>query len=198
MAAISRHGRSVPNHLLCDGREVAKASFPELYGYLGDRDVDRATYAAEVALLRHRVANAEHALDLFLELIDAQPEKAKQHATKIKERRDKDRDRLAQEAATIRAAAIKAANERDRRAHQSAGAAFGHGDTSPGAVISINLGFINLLPVPSLWEIAYLKGRKSVIKDLAPSGDNEKGMILSEYTLRSLQEAGNAIVADLS
>lgn len=28
--------RSVPNYLLCDGREVYKASFPELYGYLGD------------------------------------------------------------------------------------------------------------------------------------------------------------------
>lgn len=28
--------RSVPNHLLCDGREVAKVSFPELYEYLGD------------------------------------------------------------------------------------------------------------------------------------------------------------------
>lgn len=30
--------RSVPNHLLCDGREVSKASFPELYGYLGDAE----------------------------------------------------------------------------------------------------------------------------------------------------------------
>lgn len=28
--------RSVPNHLLCDGREVAKASFPELFAYLAD------------------------------------------------------------------------------------------------------------------------------------------------------------------
>ncbi len=28
--------RSVANHLLCDGREVLKASFPELYGYYGD------------------------------------------------------------------------------------------------------------------------------------------------------------------
>lgn len=28
--------RSVPNHLLCDGREVLKSSFPELYAYLGD------------------------------------------------------------------------------------------------------------------------------------------------------------------
>ncbi len=27
--------RSVPNHLLCDGREVLQSSFPELYGYLG-------------------------------------------------------------------------------------------------------------------------------------------------------------------
>ncbi len=28
--------RSVPNHLLCDGREVAKVSFPELFEFLGD------------------------------------------------------------------------------------------------------------------------------------------------------------------
>lgn len=27
--------RSVPSHLLCDGREVSRASFPELYQYLG-------------------------------------------------------------------------------------------------------------------------------------------------------------------
>lgn len=51
---------------------------------------------------------------------------------------------------------------------------------------------------PDLWNIAYLKGRKMVTKDLAATGDNEKGMILSEYTLESLQEAGNAIVADLT
>ncbi len=28
--------RSVPNHLLCNGREVARSSFPELYDYLMD------------------------------------------------------------------------------------------------------------------------------------------------------------------
>lgn len=28
--------RTVPGHLLCDGREVAKEDFPELYRYLGD------------------------------------------------------------------------------------------------------------------------------------------------------------------
>lgn len=28
--------RSVPNHLLCNGREVPKVSFPELYSYIGD------------------------------------------------------------------------------------------------------------------------------------------------------------------
>lgn len=28
--------RSVPNHLLCNGSEVSKASFPELYEYLAD------------------------------------------------------------------------------------------------------------------------------------------------------------------
>jgi len=51
---------------------------------------------------------------------------------------------------------------------------------------------------PSLWNIAHLKGRKMVSEDLAKTGDNEKGMMLSEYTLESLQEAGNAIIADLS
>ena len=51
---------------------------------------------------------------------------------------------------------------------------------------------------PDLWDVAYLSGRKSVWKDLAPAGDNEKGMILSEYTLIARQEAGNAIVADLT
>jgi hypothetical protein len=28
--------RAVPNHLLCDGREILKTSFPELYSYIGD------------------------------------------------------------------------------------------------------------------------------------------------------------------
>jgi len=51
---------------------------------------------------------------------------------------------------------------------------------------------------PDLWNVAYLRGRKMVTSDLAKTGDNEKGMILSEYTLESLQEAGNAIVADLT
>lgn len=51
---------------------------------------------------------------------------------------------------------------------------------------------------PDLWNIAYLTGRKSMTKDLAPAGDNQKGMILSEYTLEALQEAGNAVIADLS
>lgn len=51
---------------------------------------------------------------------------------------------------------------------------------------------------PDLWNVAYLTGRKLITKDLAPQGDNEKGMILSEYTLEALQEAGNAIVADLT
>jgi len=51
---------------------------------------------------------------------------------------------------------------------------------------------------PALWNVAHLKGRKNVTEDLAKTGDNEKGMILTEFTLESLQEAGNAIIADLS
>lgn len=51
---------------------------------------------------------------------------------------------------------------------------------------------------PKLWEVSHLTGRKLLTKDLASNGDNEKGLILTEYSLRSLQEAGNALVADLT
>jgi len=51
---------------------------------------------------------------------------------------------------------------------------------------------------PSLWAVAHLKGRKMVTEDLAKTGDNEKGMVLTEYTLEARQEAGNAIIADIT
>lgn len=51
---------------------------------------------------------------------------------------------------------------------------------------------------PDLWNISYLRNRKMVTLDLAKTGDSEKGAVLTEYTLESLQEAGNAIIADLT
>lgn len=51
---------------------------------------------------------------------------------------------------------------------------------------------------PDLWDVAYLSGRKEKTIDLAKTGDNDKAMIISEATLASLQEAGNAVVADLT
>ncbi len=51
---------------------------------------------------------------------------------------------------------------------------------------------------PALWGVAHLKGRKMVTLDIAKTGDSEKGVILSEYTLESRQEAGNFVVADLT
>jgi hypothetical protein len=51
---------------------------------------------------------------------------------------------------------------------------------------------------PDMWDVAYLKSRKSVWADLAKTGDSEKGMVLSEYSLISRQEAASAIIADLT
>jgi len=51
---------------------------------------------------------------------------------------------------------------------------------------------------PALWGVAYLTGRKQLTMDIAKTGDSEKGVILSEYTLESRQEAGNAAVFDLT
>ena len=45
--------------------------------------------------------------------------------------------------------------------------------------------------------VAYLKTRNMVTKDLGLTGDSEKGLLLSEYTLEARQEAGNAVIADL-
>lgn len=51
---------------------------------------------------------------------------------------------------------------------------------------------------PDLWGVAHLRGRKMRALDLGKTGDNEKGVVLSEYTLESRQEAGNFVVADLT
>jgi hypothetical protein len=51
---------------------------------------------------------------------------------------------------------------------------------------------------PSLLAVAYLPGRKMKTLDLAPTGDALKGAILSEYTLEVRNEAGLALVADLT
>jgi hypothetical protein len=51
---------------------------------------------------------------------------------------------------------------------------------------------------PSLIAIAYLPGRKFKTLDLATTGDAIKGAVLSEYTVEFRNEAGCALVADLS
>lgn len=47
-----------------------------------------------------------------------------------------------------------------------------------------------------LWKAAYLRKFKTI--DLAQTGDAEKGMILSEYTLEACNQAGSGLVADLT
>lgn len=47
-----------------------------------------------------------------------------------------------------------------------------------------------------LWAVAYLRPMQTI--DLAKTGDNEKGMVLAEYTLESRNDAGSGIVADLT
>jgi hypothetical protein len=48
----------------------------------------------------------------------------------------------------------------------------------------------------SLWALATLRPMKT--EDLAKTGDAEKAMVLTEYTLESRQEAGSGVVADLT
>jgi hypothetical protein len=48
----------------------------------------------------------------------------------------------------------------------------------------------------SLWAVAFLRPFQTI--DLAKTGDSEKGMVLAEYTLEARNEAGSALVADLT
>jgi len=52
------------------------------------------------------------------------------------------------------------------------------------------------LLMTDLWAVSYLRPIKAV--DLARTGDNEKGMLIVEYTLECRNEKGNALVADLT
>lgn len=47
-----------------------------------------------------------------------------------------------------------------------------------------------------LWAVAYLRPMQTI--DLAKTGDNEKGMVLAEFSLESRNDAGSSVVADLT
>jgi hypothetical protein len=51
---------------------------------------------------------------------------------------------------------------------------------------------------PGMWSVAHLRNRKNVTIDLGKTGDNEKGVVLTEYTLESRQEAANFGIFDLT
>lgn len=47
-----------------------------------------------------------------------------------------------------------------------------------------------------LWAVSYLRPMQTI--DLAKTGDSEKGFVLAEYTLQASNEAGSAVVADVT
>lgn len=47
-----------------------------------------------------------------------------------------------------------------------------------------------------LWGVSFLRPMQTI--DLAKTGDSEKGMVLAEWTIESRNDAGSAIVADLT
>ena len=67
----------------------------------------------ELRLVRHDLANANHSLDMFIALIEANPERAAHHAAKVKEARETARAGLAEERAELTRARV--ANIRNDR-----------------------------------------------------------------------------------
>lgn len=60
----------------------------------------------ELRVVRHDLANANHSLDMFIALIEANPERAKEHAAKVKAMREAVRTQLAEEKAVVTKARI--------------------------------------------------------------------------------------------
>lgn len=62
---------------------------------------------------RHTINNLEQAVEMFLELVESQPERAKEWAGKVRQNLDRKRDQVAVEKAAIFAARIKSAEGDD-------------------------------------------------------------------------------------
>ncbi len=60
----------------------------------------------ELRVVRHDLANANHSLDMFIALIEANPERAAEHAAKVKGMREAARAALAEEKAVVTKARI--------------------------------------------------------------------------------------------
>jgi signal transduction histidine kinase len=71
----------------------------------------RASFEAEISILRHDLRNAETCLDLLLTLLETSPEKAAAHALRIKDLMEKRAAAQVQEKAAIRAARIISAGQ---------------------------------------------------------------------------------------
>jgi hypothetical protein len=52
------------------------------------------------------------------------------------------------------------------------------------------------LLMTDMWAVSFLRSPQAI--DLAKTGDNEKGMMIAEYTLESRNERGSGLVADLT
>ncbi|WP_324807242.1 hypothetical protein SH584_11550 [Sphingomonas sp. LY29] len=55
----------------------------------------------EIRVVRHDLANANHSLDLFIALIEANPERAAEHAKRVKEHREEARRQIGEEKAAL-------------------------------------------------------------------------------------------------
>lgn len=60
----------------------------------------------ELRVVRHDLANANHSLDMFIALIEANPENAAEHAAKVKKMRETARALLAEEKAVVTKARV--------------------------------------------------------------------------------------------
>ncbi len=60
----------------------------------------------ELRVVRHDLANANHSLDMFIALIEANPERAAEHAAKVKTMRETARAILAEEKAVVTKARV--------------------------------------------------------------------------------------------
>lgn len=78
--------------------------------YEGKLEQERASHAADIQIMRHRMNNLDQCLTMLLMLIEQSPERAQEAAGRVREMRSKQEAAEATEKATIQHGRIVAAN----------------------------------------------------------------------------------------
>lgn len=88
--------------------EERAAEMASMRDELKEMRIELKLAAEELRIARHETANAQTALELFLTKIEADPDNAREHATRVRAEMERDREKIDKEKELVREARIAA------------------------------------------------------------------------------------------